>query len=94
MLGYPVAFTLAGVSLAFALFGSLAGFGIANTVQSNSVAQVMTDSFAVPSIVTGLVLMVLVLLLGNSSLDLVELLDKLFFHFALKPLLGIAFVMG
>jgi AGCS family alanine or glycine:cation symporter len=48
------------LGFAFALFGSLAGFGIANTVQSNSVAQVMTDSFAVPSIVTGLVLMVLV----------------------------------
>ncbi len=48
------------LGFAFALFGSLAGFGIANTVQSNSVAQVLTDSFAVPSIVTGLVLMVLV----------------------------------
>lgn len=45
---------------AFALFGSLAGFGIANTVQSNSVSQVMNDSFSVPPIATGLVLMVLV----------------------------------
>ena len=45
---------------AFALFGSLAGFGIANTVQSNSVSQVMNDSFSVPPLATGLVLMVLV----------------------------------
>ena len=45
---------------AFALFGSFAGFGIANTVQSNSVSQVMNDSFSVPPLVTGLVLMVLV----------------------------------
>lgn len=45
---------------AFAIFGSLAGFGIANTVQSNSVSQVLDDSFAVPPLVTGLVLMVLV----------------------------------
>lgn len=45
---------------AFALFGSLAGFGIANTVQSNSVSQVMSDSFSVPPLATGLVLMVLV----------------------------------
>lgn len=45
---------------AFALFGALAGFGIANTVQSNSVAQVLQDSFSVPPLYTGLVLMVLV----------------------------------
>ncbi len=45
---------------AFALFGSLAGFGIANTVQSNSVSQVMSDSFSVPPLATGLVLMVMV----------------------------------
>lgn len=44
----------------FALFGSLAGFGLANTVQSNSVAQVLSDSFSVPPLVTGLVLMVMV----------------------------------
>lgn len=45
---------------AFAIFGTLAGFGIANTVQSNSVSQVLHDSFAVPPLATGLVLMVLV----------------------------------
>lgn len=48
------------LAYAFALFGSLAGFGIANTVQSNSVAQVLRDSFGVLPIVTGGVLMVLV----------------------------------
>ena len=48
------------LGIAFAIFGSLAGFGIANTVQSNSVSQVLHDSFAVPPIATGLVLMVLV----------------------------------
>jgi AGCS family alanine or glycine:cation symporter len=45
---------------AFAGFGAVAGFGIANTVQSNSVSQVLNDSFAVPPLMTGLVLMVLV----------------------------------
>ena len=44
----------------FALFGSLAGFGLANTVQSNSVAQVLNDSFSVPPLATGLILMILV----------------------------------
>ena len=45
---------------AFALFGSMAGFGLANTVQSNSVAQVLTDQFEIPWALTGAVLMVLV----------------------------------
>ncbi|GAB3276418.1 alanine/glycine:cation symporter family protein [Parahaliea aestuarii] len=45
---------------AFAIFGSLAGFGIANTVQSNSVSEILRDSFSVPPLATGFVLMVLV----------------------------------
>ena len=45
---------------AFALFGSMAGFGLANTVQSNSVAQVLGDQFQVPWLITGVVLMVVV----------------------------------
>ena len=48
------------LGFAFALFGSLAGFGLANTVQSNSVAQVLSDSYSIPSLTTGLVLMLLV----------------------------------
>jgi AGCS family alanine or glycine:cation symporter len=48
------------LGFAFALFGSLAGFGIANTVQSNSVAQALEGSFGVPPLATGLVLMLLV----------------------------------
>ena len=44
----------------FALFGSLAGFGLANTVQSNSVSQVLLRSFDIPQLATGLVLMVMV----------------------------------
>ena len=48
------------LAYAFALFGSLAGFGIANTVQSNSVSQVLQDAFSIPPLATGLVLMLLV----------------------------------
>jgi len=48
------------LGFAFALFGSLAGFGLANTVQSNSVAQVLNDYYSIPSLATGLVLMLLV----------------------------------
>ncbi|MEE4277653.1 MAG: sodium:alanine symporter family protein [Halieaceae bacterium] len=48
------------LAFAFALFGSLAGFGIANTVQSNSISQVLSDTYGVLPIYTGLTLMVLV----------------------------------
>lgn len=48
------------LGFAFALFGSLAGFGLANTVQSNSVAQLFDTHFEVSPLVTGVVLMVLV----------------------------------
>ncbi|EDQ00763.1 alanine/glycine:cation symporter family protein [Shewanella benthica] len=50
----------AWLGTAFALFGSFAGFGIGNTVQSNSVADALSSNFGVPTWVTGLVLMVLV----------------------------------
>lgn len=48
------------LAILFAIFGSLAGFGLANTVQSNSVSQVLREVWSVPPIVTGVVLMVLV----------------------------------
>lgn len=50
----------AWLGTAFAIFGAVAGFGIGNTVQSNSIAQVIDANFGVPVIVTGLVAMVLV----------------------------------
>ena len=43
---------------AFAIFGTIAGFGIGNMVQANSVADVMQSSFGVGHGITGLVLMV------------------------------------
>lgn len=44
---------------AFAIFGGLAGFGIGNMVQSNSIAQVLHGSFGVSPWLTGVVLTVL-----------------------------------
>ena len=46
----------------FALFGALAGFGLANTVQSNTVSQVLFNNFQIPTIVSGLVMAFLVAL--------------------------------
>ena len=50
----------AWLGTAFAVFGAIAGFGIGNTVQSNSVADVLNSNFGLPTWATGLVLMILV----------------------------------
>lgn len=47
------------LALTFALFGALAGFGIGNTVQANSVADAMQSAFAVPTWVSALLMLVL-----------------------------------
>jgi AGCS family alanine or glycine:cation symporter len=46
------------LGLLFALFASIAAFGIGNMVQSNSVADALQQSFGVPTWVSGLVLAV------------------------------------
>lgn len=55
------------LALLFALFGSLAGFGLANTVQSNTVSQVLYNNFNIPTLMSGLVMafMVALVLLGG-----------------------------
>ncbi|AHD01760.1 alanine/glycine:cation symporter family protein [Leisingera methylohalidivorans] len=49
----------AWLGVAFALFGSVAAFGIGNGVQANGVAQVLETNFGVNTSVTGVILMVL-----------------------------------
>ncbi len=44
----------------FALFGTVAAFGIGNMVQSNSIAAALHDSYQIPKTLTGIVLAVLV----------------------------------
>jgi len=44
----------------FALFGTVAAFGIGNMVQSNSIAAALKDSYDIPKVATGIVLAVLV----------------------------------
>ncbi|HBR96980.1 MAG TPA: sodium:alanine symporter family protein [Gammaproteobacteria bacterium] len=79
----------AWLGTAFAIFGALAGFGIGNTVQSNSVAQVIETNFAVPTLVTGLIVMVLVgavLIGGIKRIGVVA--------GALVPFMAIAYVIA
>jgi AGCS family alanine or glycine:cation symporter len=47
------------LAFAFALFGMIAGFGIGNMVQSNSVADVLHANFELPHYITGIVMMAL-----------------------------------
>lgn len=52
----------AWLGFVFAIFGGLAGFGIGNMVQSNSMAEVMESSFHIERWVTGLVTTIIVAL--------------------------------
>ncbi|KZX53376.1 sodium:alanine symporter [Halioglobus sp. HI00S01] len=76
------------LAYAFALFGSLAGFGIANTVQSNSVSQVLHDAFSVPPLATGLVLMVLVGAVVLGGIKRISSVASL-----LVPMMALAYIM-
>jgi AGCS family alanine or glycine:cation symporter len=49
----------AWLGTAFAVFGGLAGFGIGNMVQANSIAAALENSFGIEASTTGLVLLVL-----------------------------------
>ena len=48
------------LAVSFALFASIAGFGIGNTIQANSVSDVLESSFGIPELYSGIVLAVLV----------------------------------
>ncbi len=55
------------LAVCFALFAGIAGFGIGNMVQANSIANALQANFAIPEWLTGIVLVVLVgaVLLGG-----------------------------
>lgn len=74
---------------AFAVFGMVAGFGIGNAVQANSVADAMQSKFQIPFYVTGGVMMVLVgLVLIGGIRWIAKVAGKL------VPLMAIAYVLG
>ncbi len=73
----------------FAGFGALAGFGIGNTVQANSVAAVIDSSFGVPSWLTGLVMMVLV---GAVLIGGIKRIAQV--AGALVPFMAIAYILA
>lgn len=74
---------------AFAIFTALAGFGIGNGVQANSVAHALSDNFGVPALVSGLVMMVAVgLVLIGGIRRIAEVAS------ALVPTMIVAYIGG
>ncbi|MCK5719733.1 MAG: sodium:alanine symporter family protein, partial [Thiomargarita sp.] len=79
----------AWLGTAFAFFGMIAGFGIGNTVQSNSVADVLESSLGVPLWATGIILMILVgfVIIGGIR-RIADVASKL------VPLMASAYIIG
>lgn len=73
----------------FALFGTIAAFGIGNMVQSNSVADALDSNFNVDPTITGIVLAVLVGLVILGGIKRIgEVAGKL------VPFMAVAYILG
>ena len=75
------------LAVLFALFAGVAGFGIGNMVQSNSIADALQTNFAVPEWVTGVVLLVLVGAVLLGGLQRISSVAG-----ALVPIMAIAYI--
>ncbi len=73
----------------FALFGAIAGFGIGNTIQANSVADVINTTFAVPHLVTGIIMAILAALVLIGGIERIASVAG-----KLVPLMAIAYVFA
>jgi len=79
----------AWLGTAFAIFGALAGFGIGNTIQANSVADALNSKLGIPHIATGIVMAILVsLVLIGGIRRIADVAGKL------VPFMAIAYVLG
>lgn len=77
------------LGILFAIFGSCAAFGIGNMVQSNSVSKAMSDSFNVPTWVTGILLTVLVGLVILGGIKSIGRVTSFF-----VPIMAAFYVLG
>ena len=74
---------------AFAIFGGLAGFGIGNMVQANSVSHAISDSFGISELWSGIAMTVMVgLVLIGGIRWIAQVAGKL------VPFMAIAYVLG
>ncbi|TVQ92378.1 MAG: sodium:alanine symporter family protein [Chromatiaceae bacterium] len=77
------------LGIAFAIFGTLAGFGIGNTVQANSVAHALSSEYGVPELATGLIMAIIVgLVLIGGIRWIAEVAGRL------VPFMAVAYVVG
>ncbi len=77
------------LGILFALFGTLASFGIGNMVQANSVADALQHSFQIPVWVTGVTIMLITgaVIFGGIQ-RIAEVASKL------VPVMAIAYIIG
>ncbi|MDR1147706.1 MAG: sodium:alanine symporter family protein [Spirochaetaceae bacterium] len=73
----------------FAIFAALAAFGIGDGVQSNAVANLMSETFSIPHWVTGIVLAVLVGIVLIGGIRWISRVCE-----ALVPFMAILYVIG
>lgn len=73
----------------FAFFGMIAGFGIGNGVQANSVADVMHRSFNVPEYATGIVMAILAAMVLLGGIKRIATVAG-----RLIPFMAIAYIVG
>jgi AGCS family alanine or glycine:cation symporter len=71
----------------FAVFGAIAGFGIGNTIQANSVADVVNNTFSVPHMVTGITMAVLAAMVMIGGIKRIASVAG-----KLVPLMAIAYI--
>jgi len=77
------------LGILFAIFGMLAGFGIGNTIQSNSVSGALESTFGIHPLVTGIIIAVLVALVLIGGIRRIgEVAGKL------VPLMALFYVGG
>lgn len=83
-----------GLAVAFALFATLAAFGIGNMVQANSVADAVESMFQIPPWATGLVITILTatVILGGIG-RIASVASKLVPTMAITYMLGALFVI-
>ncbi|MDN6320553.1 MAG: sodium:alanine symporter family protein [Marinobacter sp.] len=79
----------AWLGILFAVFAAIAGFGIGNTVQANSVADVMEATFGLPHWISGLILMVLVGLVLIGGIRRIGQVAS-----ALVPLMAVSYLLA
>lgn len=77
------------MATAFAFFGMIAGFGIGNGVQANSVADVMHSSFQVSELTTGIIMAILAALVLLGGIKRIATVAG-----KLVPFMAITYIIG